>query len=763
MLQGRCNSGVTAGLAVLVGMLVAVGLPVQATELHPGWLTAALLSCLPLLRLARWRLAGLFLIGGLWLLLRAAMVGGGVLPASMEGQDIALEGRIVSIPEDRGRSVRFLFAPEGADASLPSRIRLSWYGQPPALTAGERWRLTVRLKTPRGFLNPGGFDYERWLFRHGIQATGYVRDAEDNRRLQAPSPGSLHRIRQALLERLRPLVDDHAHAGLVAALALGHRAGIGDAEWETLFATGTNHLLAISGLHVGIVFGLGFLLVRRAWSWVPGLALRIPAPRAAVFVGLGLAVVYAALAGFSVPTRRALVMVGIGALALVWGRKVGPAQAVGVAALLVLLVDPLGVMDPGFWLSFSAVVLIFFAVSGRVGRQSRLSQWWRLQLVVGLGLLPWLVLFFQRASWVAPLVNLAAVPWVSLVSLPLTLLGTLLAALHPSLAAPVLGLAATSIDWLMVALERVAGTFPAVIWQGMPSVWVLVPAIAGLAWLLGPPGTPARRVGLVLVMMPFLAMPTRPAPGEAAVTLLDVGQGMALVVETADHVLLYDTGPRFSAHFNAGEAAVLPFLRERGIDRLDRLVVSNADNDHAGGLKPIVDQLVVGAILSGEPDELGIARASACRAGQAWEWDGVRFSVLHPARPAAVAGNDASCVIAIRAGSRRMLITGDIEARAEGDLAERGLDLDADLVTVPHHGSRTSSTPDWLDRVDPDRALLSVGHANRFGHPHAQIVQRYRERGIGLVRTDRCGAIRLMLGRDVEWQCERDTARLWRR
>ena len=736
-------------LAFLAGVLLSLQLP-ALPERH--WLWAGLLG-LPWLLRGPWplRLAAGLAAGMAWTMWQAHLLAANPLPAALEGRDLQVQGHIAGLPELRQRGVRFLFEVEdmrldGETWQGPRRLRLAWYQNPPALNAGERWRLTVRLKRAHGFANPGGMDYERWLFRQGIGATGYVR-AQGNQRLGATKYAHvLAQWRQQLRDSLRASLSGSPFAGIVLALTVGDRSGMDPQQWQRLTATGTNHLMAISGLHIGLVAGLVFLSIRGLWRWLPLLPLYLPAPQAAALASLLAGLLYAALAGFAIPTQRALIMLAVVLLGVLCRRSLAPGQGLALALLLVLLWDPLAAVSAGFWLSFAAVAAIFYTMGGRLRPGGWWWRWGRVQVVLALALLPLLLNLFQQASLVAPLANLLAVPWMSLLVIPPALLGTALVVFWPGLAQPLLQLAELALQGLWWLLGWLAG-LPFAVWhQSMGSGWVLAATVFGVIWLLAPRGLPGRALGLVWLAPLLLLRPERPAPGEAWLHLLDVGQGLAAVVQTHRHDLVFDTGPRFSADFDAGEAVILPFLRQRGIDALDRLIVSHGDNDHLGGAASLRRALPVADVLSSVPGKLPGARA--CRAGQRWLWDEVYFEILNPdAAMARRGGNDASCVLRVSNAGGALLLTGDIEARAERHLLTRPAPLAAQLLVAPHHGSLTSSTAAFIDAVAPRWVLFPVGYRNRFAFPRPQVVARYRKRNIGILDSATSGMISVRLAR----------------
>ena len=716
----------------------------------------------------RWRLLLFWLPAGLlWALLFAHTTLDAQLPETIEGVDLRLTGRIASLPAVSERRTRFeldvtaaRFADGRAAPVAVPRVRLSWYGPRPGVWPGETWQLTVRLKRPHGFRNPGGFDYEAWLFRHGIRATGYVRADPDNRRL-APARGyRLQRLRAWLRERLQAMRPSGAETAILQALVVGDRSAVAHAQWETLRRTGTNHLMAISGLHIGLLAGLGFWLGRFLWRFSGPVVLWLPAPRFGALLGLALAAVYAALAGFAVPTRRALIMTAVAMLALWRYRRVANAQTLGLALFVVLLLDPLAVLDPGFWLSFAAVAFIFYGLNGRWRSGGRVREALRVQWWISLGLLPLLLLLFLQASLVSPLANLIAVPVVGWVVVPLALLGTALGLLWPALGSGLLDGAAWLMGGLMWLLDRLAG-WPHLQWHSADIPWwVFLPALFGMLVLLMPRGLPGRWLGGVLMLPLLWPAAAAPPAGEADFTLLDVGQGLAAVVRTREHVLVYDTGPRFGPDFEAGSAVVVPFLQAAGIERIDRLLISHADSDHRGGAEAIIRAIPVADFQASRALRIAGRRSRPCRAGESWSWDGVRFEILHP-REGDGSRNDASCVLRVAAAGRVLLLTGDIERPAERRLVRR-LDtaLRADVLVAPHHGSRSSSSPAFLDAVQPRWVLFPVGYRNRFRFPDSGVQARYAQRGARMLTTADCGAIGVRLGAEpLQPRCYRQMAR----
>ncbi|WP_455385756.1 DNA internalization-related competence protein ComEC/Rec2 [Acidihalobacter prosperus] len=738
-----------AALGILIGILAAQ----QFTQLPSLWWASALpLFAVaawrwPATRLPLWAVAGLF-----WAVWRADLQLGPTWPAQAMRQDAVLSGYVASIPRVTPDGARFRFRVEGASLrrqalrEFPPVVRLSWYGAAPQLRPGQRWRLRVRLKPPNGFMNPGGFDYERWLFRQGIRATGYVRPHGGQRLagLRLTPSVRLDRLRMDLAQRIAEVVPADG-SGVLQALTLGIRDGIPQGRWQTLLDTGTNHLIAISGLHIGMVAAAVGLLLNRIWAAVPPLALLLAAPRAAALCALAAAGSYAALAGFTVPTQRALVMLTVVLGGVLLWRRARPADSLAAALLAVLLLDPLAVMDAGFWLSFAAVAVILYVVADRSG-DAWLRSWGRVQWALLLGLLPLTALLFQRVAPVAPIANLLAVPWVGFAVVPLALCGMLLFGIWSSAGGFLLGLAGAALSALWPVLDFLAGLPGAHLRLGVPSPAALPLALCGVAWLLAPRGWPSRWIGAVMVAPLLWPPPSQPPPGEWRLSLLDVGQGMSAVVQTAHHTLVFDAGPRFSPRFDTGEAVVAPYLRSRGLRRLDLLVVSHDDNDHSGGVASVLRAYPHTRVLAS--NTLGWSGSEACRAGRFWIWDGVRFDMLYPSAANGGARNDRSCVLRISSAGGSALLLSDIEAEAErGLVGEWDGQLASDVMIVPHHGSATSSTGLFLDAVHPRLALLSRGFGNRFGFPKASVMQRYASRGIEVADTARSGALTVRFSR----------------
>ncbi len=705
-----------------------------------------------------WSIKGLrpvvaFGAGICWSLLFATWQLSHRLPSELQGRDLLLEGEVVSLPTYRHGLARFelkvvqLSAPTGEAVAL-QKVQLSWYSAPDTIEPGQIWRLMVRLKRPRGMQNPTGFDYEQWLFTQGIQATGYVRKWKGSR-LLAEDPGrvTLQGLRYALAGRLDAQLDAGPSRGLIKALSLGDRRDLDQQAWRVFSRTGTSHLIAISGLHVGLVAGWLWFVGQWAWRRSETLTLYLPAQRAGAVIGLMGALIYAALAGFSLPTQRALVMLAVALGGVMLAQPVRPARSLTLALFLVVLVDPPAPLSAGFWLSFGAVGLILLVLGGRLKVAGKWSQLLRIQAAVSLGLMPLLFLHFGEASVISPLVNLLLVPWFTLLLVPMVLIGLLL------LPVPVLAGAWYSLLDMLAGqtfslLKLLAQQPLAMVEMAHLSPWLLLAALLGGCLLLLPAGMRARFIGLLLLAPLLFARPQRPQPGEFWFTLLDVGQGLACVVETAEHVMLYDTGPAYASGFSATDAAVLPYLASRSHTHIDRLVVSNGDKDHAGGVATLLAALQVEDVLTSEPERLGKGRP--CRAGEHWTWDGVEFRILHPAASVRFrTSNDNSCVLRISNGEWSLLLPGDIEAEGERRLlADSALELASDVLVAPHHGSATSSSEEFVRAVTPEWVVFSTGYRNHFGFPRQEVVDRWRQSGAVLINSADAGAVSIRLNAD---------------
>lgn len=732
-------------LAFLAGILLVQ----QMSTLPTFWWGLLLIPLFALLRrypaAQSYLLLAAFLIAGVcWNSFRAGLILDENLASRYQGRDILLVGFVDSLPRLSGRSLRFEFLVESAQLGdavieVPRRVQLSLYGRYAVPKIDERWRLLVRLKRPHGFQNPGGFDYEGYLFQKRIRARGYVREAQ---RLQTATPGwSFNSARVEIASRFQALLPESPHQGILIALATGNRDLLTPPQWNLLRDTGTSHLVAISGLHIGIIAGLAFFVFRWLWA-LPGVTtLYLAAPRFAALGAMTAAYFYAGLAGFSLPTQRALIMLVIVLGGLLFLRRFQPSLAIGGALLAVLLFDPLAVMSAGFWLSFGAVGLILLVLQSRRENDNQLLKLIRIQWALAVGLVPLTLYLFQQASLVAPVANFIAVPLFGFVVVPATLLAAIASLILPdAIAVGLLTVADVSLQGLWAGLIWLSNKTP--VYASAISLPVALVAAVGAVVLLLPRGFPARWLGAAGFLPIFFLPVDTPAAGEYRLTMLDVGQGLAVVVQTQHHVLVYDTGPRFSKSFDTGRAVVLPYLRQIGRQQVDTLIVSHGDNDHAGGVQSLLDAIKVDRILSSVPTRF--ARGQHCYQGQQWLWDNVRFEILSPQSDDRTHENNNSCVLKISAASGSVLIPGDIEREREIWLVEEDRHgLNSDVLIVPHHGSKTSSTASFIDSVQPQIALFPVGYRNRYRHPNHKVVSRYERFGSQILMSPQSGAVEI--------------------
>ncbi len=742
------------------------------------------------------------------------------LDESFAGNNLLINGFVSNIPASNERAIRFEFiitklavlTANGTSIEQlivgqkkPRKVRLSWYhGE--TVYAGERWQLEVRLKPPRGFMNPGGFDYEAWLFQNGIDATGYVRKSALNQIQRQPDMAHtismatlmmpVNKIRQILSQKIDAIAAEAVVSNdtdnestnafsLIKALAIGDKSSISNKQWQVLRDTGTSHLMAISGLHIGLAALFAYLLIR--WLVPVFVMKRIPAQHVALSGGLIMAVLYAMVAGLSIPTQRAIIMLLVLSLMMLLRRNHRPLDSLGFAIVMVLLFDPLAVLSIGFWFSFSAVAVIFITLSSNGNRDlskqnkvalpylvwlkvsSVLKQWIRLQLYITIFLLPLSLFMFQQTSLVSPIANLILIPYVSFLVVPLVLVAIVASFILPNVAEFLFSLAADLLGFIWPLLNYLADQ-PYSIWvKGDVGIIKLLLVTAAMLlfyfsrklsefaelyrfqlsrqqtlWLL-------RFVACLLFIPLFVTTKPAVALGEYRLVVLDVGQGSAAVIQTKNHVMVFDAGEKFSNKFDIGRSVVLPYLRSQGIQSLDYLIISHGDSDHIGGAQSILDALPDTAVIGQGIAQLNASSKQRCVAGKEWQWDGVDFAFIAPSKIIrSSAGstlkrgqrNKYSCVLRVSGIAGSVLFTGDIEKTTERKLVSNyPKKLDVDVLIVPHHGSKTSSTSAFIAAVDPEISIFSVGYKNKYKHPDKNVVARYEQHGTMLLQTDKSGAI----------------------
>jgi competence protein ComEC len=673
------------------------------------------------------------------------------LDPALEGQAVRLRGVVTSVPQGTLDVLRFRFSPlPGGDSRpLPRFIELTWYDAPTRVVAAETLELEVKLRRPRGFANPGGRDNEARMLRDRVGASGYVRSGKRLGRESSAAfkyPVLLARARVASV--IREALGERPSAGIVAGLAVGLQDALSREQWLQLSRSGTSHLMAISGLHIA--------MVATVFAWLGGRVQRFRQRHGATGAGRDASVVaaavaalgYSLLAGWSVPTQRTMVMIACGAAALLLRRRIGVADGLGCCVAGVLLLDPLAPLAPGFWLSFGAVAVILFGATGHVRPLGLVRSYLLIQVVVTLGLVPVLAGSFGSISLVSALVNLYAIPLYTLLIVP-AVLGSCAVAQASGAAGAVM------LDWTGRLIEA---TWPLI---EVPASWPLatwsIAGLDGIAWIalvlgtlaaLAPLPAPGRFAGGALIAAACLWRPAPVPDGAARITILDVGQGLSVVIETRGHTLVYDAGPSFRTGSDTGQLVVVPFLRSRGIRTVDRVVVSHDDDDHKGGAGSVLAlmdarALTVGPSLQASAfnDTLARRTQDTCRRGAAWAWNGVGFRWVHPGDARYRRDNDSSCVLLVSAGGHAVLVTGDIEAEAERELVREGALAPVDIVVVPHHGSRTSSTKDFVAASRPRWAVYPVGYRNRWNFPVRRVVERWEQAGAKAVRTSDGGAI----------------------
>lgn len=733
-----------ASVLVLAGGLAAQHSRVALSS-EQCFVLFAVLACLLLIR--RIRSAG-FVLLGFTLFMHAGI---GIVDARLDpqfaGDSMLTRVRILDFPKSGSVSVTMIVAPID-DVRMPARSRVSWYEPPQQPAIGDVWELELRLRRPRGYSNPGVFDLEAWMFREKIHATGYVVNGKRNRLLESGRLSQVDEFRRDFVSRAQGASSNPDAAAVLAAIGVGARHLLTREQWDSYAKTGTSHLMAISGLHIGLAAAAAFAIIALASG-----SLRLPGNHLdhAMIGGVLLAVMYAYVSGFGVPARRATIMLGIAALAFLGRRRPDPVRILAQAALLVFLFDPVAIMAPGFNLSFAAVLILLWLgrrfwqpVAGNrcfvkligVGRQLIVMQGMLL-----FGLMPLTVLNFQCIAFLAPIVNLLTVPVFSAITVPLVLASILSRDIWTAASAAMLRLSALSVSGIETIIHAFAAWPMAnvTIAQISAAGWcvVILPAL----WVLLPRGWPGRWIAVLAVFVIVLHRPATPMRSCFDAHILDVGQGLAVVVQTAGHTLVFDTGASYRGGGSVAEQVVLPFLRYKGIDTIDWLVVSHADNDHAGGVSALASQLHIDRTFTGEPLPGAELQVSECIAGQSWRADDVEFRFLRPAADVRRSGNDASCVLSITAGTHDLLLTGDIEAKAERQLLASGILQPTDIVLIPHHGSLTSSTGDFVNALRPKLAIAAVGYGNRWGFPKERVTKRWESVGALVLDTATSGAI----------------------
>ena len=732
--------------------------------------------------------------------MRAQAFGLEALDPALEGRSLRVTGRVETMVQHNEHGSRFRFKPlsahmDGQMVRLPAHLDLAWYGNtfdggrdapggllemwsqststPLSVRPGELWGLTVRLKAPHGASNPMGFDYELAMWEQGIQAVGYVRTGnkdEPPRRLAQTGWHLVEQWRQTVRDRIESNVPDRRLAGLISALVVGDQKAIDRSDWDIYRATGVAHLMSISGLHITMFAWLAAGLLGLVWRRSTRLCMAMPAPHAAMLGGLLLAGAYAVFCGWGLPAQRTLLMLLTFYVLRMTGRRWPWGHTWLLACVVVVAVDPWALMQAGFWLSFVAVAILFATDPGRLSpslgsaseasRSAPLARRFlamvREQWLMTLALAPLSLLLFGQVSLVGLVANLVAIPWVTLVVTPLGMLGVFLSPLW-SLAAWALQVLSAVLAWFAQAPFADLHLARAPLWAGVAGMMG-----AALCVMRLPPALRLAGVPLLLPVL-FWQVP-RPPMGEFELLAADIGQGNAVIVQTAGHALLYDAGPRFSADNDAGHRVIVPLLRALDL-RLNTVVISHRDTDHVGGAATVLAQqpqaeLITSMQAASSMQAPDLVRR--CEAGQHWQWDGVDFEVLHPSGQdyeEDLKPNPMSCVLRISNGQRAALLVGDLEKPQEARLVAQGAPLRADVLLVPHHGSKTSSSDAFLEAVQPRFGLVQAAYRNRYGHPAASVMQRYQAHGVHVLDTPHCGAQQWQSWVPEQVQCQRDKER----
>lgn len=710
------------------------------------------------------------------------------LPAEFVGRDMVVTGQISGLPERDSQRVRFDFRVQSVSSSsdepvavdhFPQVLQLSWYrprtygsrdtsdkNELPSLVIGDYWQLTLRLKQPRGFVNPAGFDYQAWLLRQGVGATGYVVAKKDNRPI-TPTVTSFHwedwiNQRRHNLQQWVVQHTDSSERGILVALLIGDSALVEKVQWQRMQQTGTSHLIAISGLHVGFLALFGFYVGLLLGKYVQLLWHRCPALMIAWASAIACAAFYAALAGFNIPTVRTLIMLSVFYASCLLRRNLRVIDIFCWALVLVVMLDPLAAYDMGFWLSFGAVGLLLVYFSGRLVVKPSSAPWSgftlkdmvigfiRSQWVMFIGLILPLSLLVSTVSLVAPIANAIAIPLITFFVVPLLLMGAALVDTWLWLSELLLAAAAKAMELLAVFLDGLlgaAGSWASPVVAFSPSLLLLLSL--SVVVLILPRGFLPRCLGIaglgIGAVLAFLV----PAPikEDLKITLLDVGQGTAIVVQVGARTLVYDTGPQYTHSFDAGSAIVAPYLFAQGIRAIDYLVVSHRDMDHAGGMNGLLERVEVGQLLMGEPVPVVSSNNNApsshsCHSFPVWQWQAVQFRFLVVPETARNNANNRSCVLLISYGDQHIVLPGDIETRIEHQLLYTDqVPESLALVVAAHHGSRTSSGTLWVQRTRPRYVVYSAGYRSQHGHPHPQVQARYEAVGSQAINTALAGAV----------------------
>jgi competence protein ComEC len=740
-------------IAFLIGDLLLqtqVSLPSTIVYLVLCHVMLLLLVCIYYYK--KWRLwLGFFfslLFGFTYSACFALMVMSWKLPNSMIKQTVTIEGTIASIPKIEKDGLRFLFdfttltMPDHKIVVKPTTVSLTWREPKQALIAGSQWRLQVQLKPIHGKQNPGSVDYEAWALAKGIRAQGHIIQTLANQLLHTVNPRYfLLRLRQIIYTKINNDVLPREKSPWLLALIIGERQGIAADDWQILRRTGTNHLMAIAGLHIGLVSGLIYMLVTYCWSRIYVLVLYLPAKVAAAISAAIVGIGYSALAGFSIPTMRACLMLILATSAIITNRFSNAKNVWALTLVLVLLINPLSVLEQSFFLSFFSIALIIYTMSGRLSVSGWWWKWGRVQWVLSLGLAPLTLWFFQETSLISMLANTIAIPWLGLTILPLALLASLLLFIVPSIALSLFYLVDKNLHLLWGFLSYMSH-LPLSSWEmTIANGWQLYSAELGILILVSPLPIIFRYYGIIFILAILLNDTPKPQRGEVWFSILDVGQGLATVVQTKHHVLLYDVGMKLNEHYDMGKQIMLPYLKYLQVKKINTVVISHGDIDHRGGFDAVRENYPIKQIKTSAYMLLTDNRASLCQAGQAWQWDGVNFKFVAPIDYSRKANNN-SCVLRIDNGQYSIMLPGDIEQATENAMLKYASQLfPVSIMLAPHHGSKSSGSKAFIQASHAQYVVYAVGYLNRYHFPHPNVDRLYQEIGAKRLNTSACGMI----------------------
>lgn len=742
----------SSAIAFLLGILCCIAMPNLPSI---KWLFA-FLFCLPffIFILVKknnflFKFIFLFFMGFFYLFWRSYLVLDWQLPKSLETKTITITGYVIDLPIQTEQQTSFIFLLKKINQkNISTKIKLSWRNAP-LLHVGDQWQLNVRLKRIHALMNPGSNDYAAIAFLQAIRAKGYVFNSTENHFLNHSNWVSpLNQLREWMKYKIQAsFLPTLQESGSILALAIGDRSLLTSAQWQIMRNTGTNHLMAIAGLHLGFIAGLFFWLGTKIWRQWPRACLTYPAEQMGAIFSLIIAGLYAALSGFALPAQRGYIMLLVFLIALILRRKLAAWQGYFLALWIVLLIDPLCVLSSSFWLSFISVALIIFAMRHIDLGKKRFFHLIYMQFVIALGLIPLTIVLFQQYTLLGFFANAISVPWVGFIILPLIFLSVLSALFSVKIAGLFFWLADKNLIGLWWILNKIS-IFPcAVVIQTEQNKIVVLFAVLGIILFLYFKKYFLKCSSLLFCFPLLFFSPNTLKKGQVKLTVLDVGQGLATVVQTKQHILIFDAGPKFGKNYDIGESVVTPFLHILHVKKIDLLVLSHGDNDHVGGARALTKNFIVKKIQSGEPARLKfLPNVLSCWRGEQWQWDNVNFAFLFPEKNSLLKSNDHSCVLKITTQNKQsILLTGDIEKQAENFLLHSSQSLATTILIAPHHGSKTSGLNAFIQAVHPEWVIFSIGYLNRFHFPHPDIVKKYQNLNAHIFSTEKSGALSFLL------------------